>query len=64
MKAFLVSVKVHAPYPITSEHTIRATSVSAAAARALRAALAAKNDGVPVIHKRRIESYQLTIRKL
>lgn len=55
---FFVQVKIYAPYPIESSHTIKATSASTAASRALRTAYA------DIAHKRRIESYSLTIKKL
>lgn len=55
---FFVQVKIYAPYPIESSHTIKATSAATAAARAVRTAYA----NAP--HKRRIESYSLTIKKI
>lgn len=61
---YLVSVKAYAPYPIESSHTIKATSPATAASRAVREALACKRDGKPVINKRRVESYSLTIKKI
>lgn len=61
---FFVQVKIYAPYPIESSHTIKATSAATASARAIREALGLKREGKPVINKRRIDSYSLTIKKL
>lgn len=61
---YFVQVTAHAPYPIQSKHTIGATSPATAAARAIREALDLKNDGKPVIRKRRVESYSLTIKRI
>ena len=61
---FLVKVTAYAPYPIVSNHTITATAPATAASRAIREALNLKRDGEPVIRKRRVESYALTIKKL
>jgi len=61
---YLVNVKVFAPYPIESSHTIKATAPATAASRAIREALGLKRDGKPVINKRRVDSYTLTIKKI
>lgn len=61
---FLVNVKVLAPYPIESKHTIKATSAATASARAIREALGLKREGKPVINKRRIDSYTITIKRI
>ncbi len=64
MKHYFVRVIIDAPYPISSQHTIEASTPAAAAGRAIREALALKRDGKPVIHKRRIEEYRVNIRTL
>jgi len=64
MTHYLVTVKAYAPYPIESKHTVKATAPATAASRAIREALNLKRDGEPVIRKRRVESYALTIKKL
>lgn len=64
MTAYYVTVRVYAPYPIESNHTIKATSPATAASRAIREALNLKKDGVPVIKRRRIESWSISIKKL
>lgn len=62
--AWLVKVTAYAPYPIISNHTIKATAPGTALARAIKEALNLKWDGKPFIRKRRVESYSLTIKKL
>lgn len=62
--AWLVKVTAYAPYPIASNHTIKASAAGTAASRAIREALNLKRDGQPVIRKRRVESYAITIKKL
>lgn len=56
--SFYVTVKIYAPYPVESSHTIKASNAATAAARAIRKAY----DAMP--HKRRIDSYSLTIKKI
>lgn len=58
MKAFLVKLTIYAPYPIVSEHVIKASDHPAAAARAIRKA---KQE---ITHKRRIADITLKIQKL
>lgn len=58
MSAFFVVVKIFAPYPVERSHTIKASSAATASARAIRDTLK------DVLHKRRIEYYSLTIKKL
>ena len=64
MRAYIVSVIIDAPYPISSKHTITASTPAAAAGRAIREALGLKRDGKPVIHKRRIDEYRISIKPL
>lgn len=62
MRVFVARLTIYAPYPIKSEHVIKASSAATASARAIRSALAAKQDGDFVINKRKVDSYSLEIR--